>query len=279
MIKIKLSKPFKFDNTITCGQIFRYYKNEDSSYDIILKDRVINVFVKDNFLYASSNNEKDLEKIVINYFDLDNDYDIVNEYLIKNDIKIKDAVTFSNGFKIIKQDPFETIISYIISANNGVPQITNALNNIAKNYGKKVIFNDKEYFLFPTYNDLKNVTEEEFRNCKVGFRDKYIKSVIEKLNKKEINLDDYYNLDTKDALEKLMDNKGIGMKVASCILLFSYQKYDVFPVDTWVKKVMKNEYEIEGEKNIRKFAYNKYGKYSGIAIQYMFNYGRNKEKE
>lgn len=276
MIKIKLDKPFKFDNTITCGQIFRYYKNEDSSYDIILKDRVINVYVKDGYLYASSNNENNLKRIVVDYFDLDNDYDVINEYLIKNDIKIKDAVDFSNGFKIIRQDPFETLISYIISANNGVPQITNALNNIAKNYGKKIVFNDKEYFLFPTYYDLKNVTEEEFRNCKVGFRDKYIKSIIERLNNKEINLNDYFKLDTKDALEKLMDNKGIGMKVASCILLFSYQKYDVFPVDTWVKKVMKNEYEIEGEKNIREFAYNKYGKYSGIAIQYMFNYGRNK---
>ena len=82
-------------------------------------------------------------------------------------------------------------------------------------------------------------------------------------------------MDTKDALDKLMENIGIGPKVASCILLFAYQKYDVFPVDTWVKKVMKTKYNIEGEKNIRSFASITYGKYSGIAIQYLFNYGRN----
>ena len=279
MIKIKLDKPFKFDNTITCGQIFRYIKNEDYSYDIILKDRVINVFVKNDYLYASSNNDQDLKKIIINYFDLENDYESINKYLIKNDEKIKDAVIFSDGFKIIRQDPFETLISYIISANNGVPQITNALNNIAKKYGKKVMFNNKEYYLFPDYKDLKDVKIEEFRNCKVGFRDKYIKSIIDKLNNNEISLEESFKLNTNDALLKLMENKGIGMKVASCILLFSYQKYDVFPVDTWVKKVMKRKYNIEGEKKIREFAKEKYDKYSGIAIQYMFNYGRNKEKE
>ena len=196
-------------------------------------------------------------------------------------IKIIPLYVDQNVFSLTKPNltikhTFQAIIKLSLSITVFFKSVMSTLNNIAKNYGKKIVFNDKEYFLFPTYYDLKNVTEEEFRNCKVGFRDKYIKSIIERLNNKEINLDDFFKLDTKDALEKLMDNKGIGMKVASCILLFSYQKYDVFPVDTWVKKVMKNEYEIEGEKNIREFAYNKYGKYSGIAIQYMFNYGRNK---
>ena len=99
--------------------------------------------------------------------------------------------------------------------------------------------------------------------------------MIDKLNNNELDLDSFYNMDTKDALDKLMENIGIGPKVASCILLFAYQKYDVFPVDTWVKKVMKKEYNIEGEKNIRAFASITYGKYSAVAIQYLFNYGRN----
>ena len=102
--------------------------------------------------------------------------------------------------------------------------------------------------------------------------------MVDKLNNKEIDLNQFYDLDTKDALNKFMENAGIGPKVASCILLFAYQKYDVFPIDTWVKKVMKRDYNIEGEKNIREFASKTYGKYSGIAIQYLFNYGRNKEK-
>ncbi len=276
MIKIKIEKPFKLNETVTCGQIFRFFPLDDGSFDIIIKDRVINVYMEDNYLCVSSNNEDNLEEVVINYFDLNNDYEVMNEFLIKNDEKIKSAVEFSSGLMMIKQDPFETVMSYIISANNGVPQIASALNNIAKNYGEKVIFNKKEYYLFPQYKDLKDLSVEAFRNCKVGFRDKYLKSMVDKLNNNEINLDEFYSLDTKEALDKFMENVGIGPKVASCILLFAYQKYDVFPIDTWVKKVMKNDYEIEGEKNIRDFATKTYGKYSGIAIQYLFNYGRNK---
>ena len=278
MIKIKIEKPFKLDDTLTCGQTFRFFKQEDSSYDVILKDRVINVYVNDNYLYVTSNKDDDLEKIVRNYFDLDNDYDVMNNYLKKKDKKIINAVDFSSGLMMLRQDPFETIMSYIISANNGVLQITGALNNIAKKYGKKVLFNNKEYYLFPEYTDLKDVTVEEFRECKVGFRDKYLKEMVDKLNNGEIILNEYFKLDTKSSLEKLMENSGIGPKVASCILLFAYQKYDVFPVDTWVKKIMKEDYKIIKEKDIRDFARKTYGKYSGIAIQYLFNYSRNKEK-
>lgn len=276
MIKIELKNNFNLDSTVTCGQIFRYYKLEDNSYDIILKDRVINVYKKDNYLIASSNNEDDLEIVVRNYFDLDNDYENINKYLLEKDSLLKDAIMFSCGLMMIRQDPFETLIEYIISANNGVPNITSALNNIAKRYGKKVLFNKKEYYLFPSYKDLKDVTKEDFRECKVGFRDKYLESIVYKLNNNIINLDDFNKLDSNEAMDKLMKNNGIGPKVASCILLFAYQRYDVFPVDTWVKKIMESNYNIIGEKNIREFASKTYGKYSALAIQYLFNYSRNK---
>ena len=275
MIKIKIERPFKLSDTVTCGQIFRFFKEDDGSFNIVIKDRVINVFMDGNSLCASSNDENDLESVIRNYFDLDNDYSLMNDFLIKHDSKLKDAVLFSNGLTMIRQDPFETVMEYIISANNGVSQIANALNNIAKKYGKKVMFNGKEYYLFPNYKDLKDVSISDFRSCKVGFRDKYLKAMVDKLNNNEINLEEFYELDTKDALNKFMENVGIGPKVASCILLFAYQKYDVFPIDTWVKKIMKNDYGIEGEKEIRKFAVKTYGKYSGLAIQYLFNYSRN----
>ena len=114
MIKIKVEKVFNLEETVTCGQIFRFFKQEDGSYDIILKDRVINVFMNDNILCVSSNNEKDLKKIVINYFDLDNDYTLMDKFLINSDKKIVPAVEFSKGLMMIRQDPFETIIEYII---------------------------------------------------------------------------------------------------------------------------------------------------------------------
>lgn len=276
MIKIKIDKPFKLENTITCGQIFRFFKQDDNSFNIILKDRVINVYMDNNYLCVSSNNEENLEEIVINYFDLDNDYESMTTFLTKKDEKLKDPILFSLGLKMIRQDPFETLIEYIISANNGVNQIANSLNLIARKYGKKVIFNNKEYYLFPEAKDLKDVSLDEFRSCKVGFRDKYLKAIIDKINNNELDLNIFYELNTYDALNKLMENNGIGPKVASCILLFAYQKYDVFPIDTWVKKIMEKDYGIKGEGNIRKFASDTYGKYSGIAIQYLFNYSRNK---
>lgn len=278
MLKLRINKPFDLENTITCGQIFRFKKNNDDSYTVILSDRVINVFMDKEYLCVTSNNEEDLENVIINYFDLNNDYDKIIDELVKNDKKISNAAMFSKGLKFIKQEPFETLIEYIISANNGVNNIGNSLNLIAQKYGKKVIFENKEYYLFPNAKDLKDVSLEDFRNCKVGFRDKYLKEVIYKINNNEFNLDLLYELDDNEALKVLMEINGIGPKVASCILLFAYQKYKVFPVDTWVKKIMKSDYNIEGEENIRSYAKKTYGNYSGIAIQYLFNYSRNNKE-
>ena len=277
MIEIKLNKPFDLENTLTCGQIFRFYKQNNSSYDVILDDRVVNLFVDNNVLYVESNLEDDLENKIKNYLDLENDYSIIDNYLVCKDENIKNAVEFSKGLNMINQSHFETFMEYIISANNSVTNISNAINNISKKYGKKVIFNKKEYYLFPNYTELKNVTIEEYRECKVGFRDKYLYEFVKKLNENTISLDYIDSLDTVEALDYLMKNKGIGPKVASCILLFSYKRYDVFPIDTWVKKIMKERYNIIGEKNIRNFAKEIYGKYCGIAIQYLFNESRNKK--
>ena len=277
MIKIKLNKPFDLENTLTCGQIFRFYKQDNFSYDVILDDRVVNLSVDNNVLFVESNEEEDLENKIKKYLDLENDYSIIDNYLVSKDKNIKNAVEFSKGLNMINQSHFETFMEYIISANNSVTNIANAVNNISKKYGKKVIFNKKEYYLFPSYTDLKDVTIEEYRTCKVGFRDKYLYEFVKKLNEKIISLDYIDSLNTVDALNYLMQNKGIGPKVASCILLFSYKRYDVFPIDTWVKKIMKERYNIEGEENIRKFSKEIYGKYCGIAIQYLFNESRNKK--
>lgn len=263
-------------DTITCGQIFRYIIEDDNSYTVILKDRVINIFQEKNNLYVKSNIDDNLENIVREYFDLNRDY---NDFIKSLDLddNIREIYNFCDGFKIINQSAFECIISYIISANNGVPQIRNAVNNIAERYGKKVSFEGKDYFLFPSYKDLKNVSKEEYRSLKVGFRDKYIYEIVQKINNEEFSINDINNMNSEDAMKYLMTNNGIGEKVSSCILLFSYSRLDVFPIDTWVKKYMKDTYNIEGVENIKKFTKEKYSGYTGLIIQYMFHYKRNKE--
>ncbi|MBE6139339.1 MAG: 8-oxoguanine DNA glycosylase [Firmicutes bacterium] len=274
---LKIKNNFDLKATVTCGQIFRFIEEKDNSFTIFIKDRVINLKEDTDYIIVESNNEEDLENIIFDYFDLNRDYEKIGIDLISKDSKIKDAVVFSKGLKMIHQDSFETLIAYIISQNNRVPSIANALNLLSLNYGKKVIFKDKEYYLFPSLEDLSKLSIDDFRNCKVGFRDKYLYEIIECINNKKLELDKIYDMSGEEALKYLVEFKGIGMKVASCILLFAYQKFDVYPVDTWVKKFMKEDYNIEGEQNIRKFTYDTYKEYSGLAIQYMFNYKRNKK--
>ena len=146
------------------------------------------------------------------------------------------------------------------------------VNNISIKYGEKIIFDNKEYYLFPTYEKLKNIKIDDLKEFKLGFRDKYI---IDYINKYEsLNID---KLNTKEALNELMRIKGIGLKVASCILLFGYKRLDVFPIDTWVKKYMSENYNIRpNEKDIMKYAQDHFDPYSGLVIQYMFHSQRNK---
>lgn len=263
--------------TITCGQIFRFYEEDDNSYTVIMSDRVVNLKMEKNDLIVKSNNEENLKSVIINYLDLDRDYERLNKELLKKDNSLKDIIDSCEGFKVMRTPHFETIISYILSQNNSVPSIKNALDNISKKYGNKIIFENKEYYLFPKIEKLAKAKVEDFRNLKAGFRDKYIYEFIQRVSNNEFNLNIIGELDTKEALDYLITNKGIGMKVASCILLFAYQRFDVFPVDTWVKKYMKENYNLNSQKEIEKYVDERYREYSGLFIQYIFHYNRNKK--
>ena len=273
---IRIKNNFDLKSTVTCGQIFRY-KESEKGYVIIIKDRVIKLEIDGEYINITSNKDDNLLEIVNDYFDLNRNYTEIENNIINLDKKIESAVKFSNGLRMIHQDPFETIISYIISQNNREPSIANSLNLIAHKYGDRVIFEGNEYYLFPSYERLKNVSMMDYRMCKVGFRDKYVYEVVQNINNGRFDINSIYNLSSEDSLNYLISFKGIGNKVASCILLFAYQKFDVYPIDTWVKKFMLDDYNIEGEKNIREFTKNTYKEYSGLAIQYMFNYKRNKK--
>jgi len=264
-------------DTITCGQIFRYEIEEDNSYTVILPDRVVNLKLDNNNLIIDSNDMDNIDNIITKYLDLNFDYDKLNKELINIDTDYKDIIDYCNGLKMINEPRFEVIISYILSANNGVPQIRNSLNLISEKYGTKVIFRNKEYYLFPTYKMLKDVSIDDYRNCKAGFRDKYIYEFVQKINNNEFDLDIIDTMNSNEALDYLMSNKGIGEKIASCILLFGYHRFDVFPIDTWVKKFMKDKYNLTTIPSIREYMYNKYNKYSGLIIQYVFDYSRNRK--
>ena len=133
-MKLKVNN-FNLKDTITCGQIFRYEILSDNSYDVILSDRVINIYQKDDYIYFDSNKLDNLEEVVINYFDLNYDYESINNMLINNNPELKDIINYSNGLKMINEPKLEVIISYILSKNNRVPQIKKSLDKISKEYG------------------------------------------------------------------------------------------------------------------------------------------------
>lgn len=271
-------KDINLYDTIFSGQTFRMTLESDKSITLLLSDRIINIKENNKCLLIESNNEDNLENIIKEYLDLKRDYNKINDYLVSIDNNLKKDIEKCKGYKILKQDKFEMFISYIISQNNNVKRITKIINNLSEHYGKKVIFKNKEYYLFPTYNELKDITLDELKTLGLGFRDKYVYDALNKLKENKNFLDDLEKLSTEESLKELMSINGIGLKVASCILLFAYSRFDTYPIDTWVKQYISSHYNIKNDINsISKYIKSQYNQYSGLVIQYFYHIERNKK--
>lgn len=275
---MKIKSDINLYDTLMSGQAFRINIEDDESFTIIISDRILNIKQENDYLIVNSNNEEDLELVTRYYLDLDRDYEVLNKELSKNEI-LKRDINLCKGYKVLKQDKFEMYISYIISQNNNVKRISGSINKISERYGKKVKYNNKEYYLFPTFEELKNITIEELRECGVGFRDSYIINALNKLKENPFFLEELDMLPTDEAIKELMKIKGIGLKVASCILMFGYSRFDTFPVDTWVKKYVSENFEIKDDiKIISKFMKDNFNENSGLAVQYFYHINRNKKQ-
>lgn len=253
------------------GACFRVVEEKDGSFTNVIGDRIINIKQDGNILSLKCNNYDHLEELIYEYFDLNRDYKKINLEL-SSDLVMTKIVDFCSNYRILNQDPFEMCISYIISQNNNVKRISKSIEKLCLKYGEKVLFEGREYYLFPKYDVLKDISVSELKELGVGFRDKYLRDFLDKYE----GLRDINSLDTCEALKELMSIKGIGIKVASCILLFGYKRLDVFPIDTWVKQFISEHYCVKNyQMSILKFTKEKFGEYSGLAIQYMYHYERN----
>ena len=270
-------KDFEPKHIFECGQAFRWRKEDDDSYTAIHMGKIVNVKKKNENIIFSNTNEKDFQNIWQDYFDLQTDYSEIKSELSKDSI-LEEAIKFGEGIRILNQEPYETTISFIISANNQIPRIKKSIELISENYGEFIgEYKGTKYYSFPQPEILANVDESELEEkCKVGYRGKYIVNTSKMIYNKEVNLDKLYNMPTKDAKEILMTLPGVGPKVSDCILLFSLNKNDAFPVDVWVKRVMEHFYlkEDTSLKNISKYAEDKFGNLGGYAQQYLFYYAR-----
>ena len=273
---------FELKDIFDCGQCFRWNENVDGSYTGIVAHNVIKVWKEDNKIYFKSNGEDDLEKLIIYYFDLDRDYKKIKEKLSKIDENMKTAVSYGKGIRILNQDLWETIISFIISANNNIPRIKGIIERMSKKYGDEIVFEKEKYYTFPTAKKLSKASVEDLRSLGLGFRDIRVYETTKLINEKIIDLDKLKNeKDFEKVKETLLSMPGVGPKVADCILLFSsLKRWEAFPIDVWVRRVM-NELYIHNEdeqkvkkQEIEKIANEKFGNLAGIAQQYLFYWKR-----
>ena len=273
------AKSFEPVHIFECGQCFRWNKEADGRYTGVFGNNVINVKKEKSNIVFFGVCEENIKTICTEYFDLNTDYEKIKDNLSSIDDYLKNSIQYGQGIRILKQDLWETLISFIISANNNIPRIKTIIERISENYGNKIKFGEKTYYTFPRPEMLANTTVQDFRKLGLGFRDVRVYETVQKTLKKEINLSRLEKEDNIELLkEQLLKIPGVGPKVADCIMLFSLKKYNVFPVDVWVKRVIAELYYENKEqtpKEIQKFAKKQYGDLAGLAQQYLFYWRRN----
>ncbi|HOJ11669.1 MAG TPA: DNA glycosylase [Clostridiales bacterium] len=292
LIRVYDVRDFNPVHIFECGQCFRWYREHDGSYTGVAKGKVANIFY-DAYDYCSEHNDghgsdkggtlyirnadmEDFKNVWYDYLDLGRNYGDIKEALMRKDDIMKKAVEFGYGIRLLRQDFWETLISFIISANNRIPMIMKVVASISESFGKKILINEKAYHTFPDVENLASASIEQLAVCRAGFRCKYIDITSKMVEEGCLKPSELYLVNTDEAREMLKQLPGVGDKVADCTLLYSGIKYDVFPTDVWVKRVMEELYFHREAtlKEIQKFAANYFGELAGFAQQYLFYYAR-----
>ncbi len=255
-------KCFKPSLCLFCGQAFRWKENEDGSIHGIVGKNVTDIVTEEDRIIFRNTDEESFKNIWIPYFDLERDYEKICEK-IGEDKYINEAVKQYYGIRILRQNSWESLCSFIISQNNNIPRIMGIISRLCENFGEKI----GDDYTFPSYESMKNLTVEDLSPLRAGFRAKYIIDAVQKLNSGEISLEAIEKMPIENARQELMKIKGVGAKVAECTLLYGFGRVEAFPVDVWVKRIMAEMYE-EGLPECTKGN-------EGIAQQYLFHWRRN----
>ena len=255
-------KCLDLENTLFCGQAFRWKKTGENTYHGVVLDSVADIEQSGNEIIFKNMSMECFEKVWKKYFDIERDYEkIVKEFT--SDSYLKKATEEYYGIRILHQQSFEALISFIISQNNNIPRIMGIIERLCEGFGTKI----GEDYAFPTLTQLENVTVEDLSVLRAGFRAKYIVDAVQKIKNKEVDLEKISEMPIEDARAELMKIKGVGAKVAECTLLYGFGRVEAFPVDVWVKRIMAEMYT-DGLPECTK-------NYEGIAQQYLFHWRRN----
>ena len=261
-IVIKGLEDFDIDHILLCGQVFRF-KQTDYGYLVFSKDKIAKVYKGNNICEIKT----DDVDYFYNYFDLDTNYSKIKQSLSKYP-QLQRPLKFGFGIRILRQDIFETIISFIISANNNIKRIQGIIERISRNFGQK----NGDFYAFPTLEELKGADEKFYKFIGAGYRSSYLEKVVKQLSSGEYDFEEMKNMPTIQLKKKLITLCGVGPKVADCIMLFGFSRGDVFPVDTWMQKVYEQDFKgtLKDRNKITNFFVETFGELSGFAQQYLF---------
>lgn len=282
-------KDFHLDHIFDCGQAFRWEKQEDGSYTGIAGGHIANIQFEPyeekgtaGKLILSNVTEEEFEDFWRNYLDLERDYGSIKKRLAEDTV-MKTAISYGDGIRLLQQEPWETLLSFIISQNNHIPRIKKCIETLSSNFGECAgSYEGRDYYSLPSPEVLAALTEEDLAVCRLGYRAKYLIETAKKVCEEGVEvLNSISGPETtsQKAYEYITGFHGVGPKVANCIMLFALNKYDSFPLDVWMKRVMQEEYGLTSPKEMAAFAAQNFGEYGGFAQQYLFYYVREKNND
>jgi len=278
--------PFSLEHTLRCGQLFRWEKLGDWWYGIV-KDTVVKIRQITGKLMFQTFSEKMNTEFIEKYFRLDDNLPSILSQIDKDEHTRK-AIQRFHGLRISRQEPWECLISYICATYKNIPAIKNMIYNISKRFGRKITFNSHDFYTFPEPSDLAHASLEEMRSCGLGFRAERVLEASKILDSGGFDLEDLRKMDYEKARQELLALPGVGQKVADCVLLFSLDKLEAFPVDIWIKRAVIEFYpnyfehsfieRVSGKSSITpreyeilsSFGRKRFGKYAGYAQEYLF---------
>lgn len=276
--KLKNVCDFDLAQTLECGQCFHFVKLDEEDYVLTAKGYVLHVSQEADTVTFYDTDKDEYVNVWKDYFDMDRDYSAIKKKLLEKDDKLKDAIESMWGVRILNQDFFETLISFIISQNKQIPHIKKIVADISAKFGTyKGTYGGADMYTFPTLEQLANASEEDFKELKTGFRAPYIMDAIRRNMEGQFDINELKSMDYDSCIKELMTIKGVGEKVANCVSLFGLGKKEAFPVDVWIKRIMETMYfdGVDTPKDkIAAFAKEQFGELGGFAQQYLFYYGK-----
>lgn len=279
MNKITVSgKDFSLAHTFDCGQCFRWNRDADGSYVGVAGGRAARLREEGGSVVIENCSDEDFAAFWRGYFDLERDYGEIKKAVSVNGV-MRGAVEYGWGIRLLKQEFFETLISYIISQNNSIPNIKRVVERLCEAYGEPIEFEGGVRYSFPTADVLAALEPADFRALGAGFRDKYISGAARLAASGELSEAALLALPTAEARRELMKVKGVGNKVCDCVMLFALGRYDLFPTDTWINKVMAEKFGTGSVEGAKSEGERLFGGYSGFAQQYLFYWRREKGNE